>query len=304
MLIPPRLGKAGLMILDRFRVTGQAAVVTGAGRGIGAATAIALAQAGADVLISARTEDQLAKVAREIETAGRRAVIVPADLSDLDAAAGLARAAAEAFGRLDIVVNNVGGALPRPFLATKPHHLADAFQFNVGIAHRLTQAAVPCLLASGPETGRGGGTSGDDAAGGTAGGPAGGTTAQSQGVVINISSVMGRVAGRGYLAYGTAKAALAHYTRLAAADLAPRIRVNAIAVGSVATSALDIVLTNDELRERMERATPLGRIGDPEDIAAAVLFLASPAGGYITGKIIEVDGGLSQPNLDLGLPDL
>jgi 7-alpha-hydroxysteroid dehydrogenase len=292
MLIPPRLGKAGVMILDRFRVTGQAAVVTGAGRGIGAATAIALAQAGADVLISARTEDQLAKVAREIEAAGRRALIVPADLSDLDAAAGLASAAAEAFGRLDIVVNNVGGAMPRPFLATKPHHLADAFQFNVGTAHRLTQAAVPCLLASRPEAGRDGGTSGDD-------GPA-----RGQGVVINISSVMGRVAGRGYLAYGTAKAALAHYTRLAAADLAPRIRVNAIAVGSVATSALDIVLTNDELRERMERATPLGRIGDPEDIAAAVLFLASPAGGYITGKIIEVDGGLSQPNLDLGLPDL
>ncbi|MGD0242763.1 MAG: SDR family oxidoreductase [Streptosporangiaceae bacterium] len=263
------------MILDRFRVTGQAAVVTGAGRGIGAATAIALAQAGADVLISARTEDQLAKVAREIESAGRRALVVPADLSDLDAAAGLAGAAAEAFGRLDIVVNNVGGALPRPFLATKPHHLAGAFQFNVGIAHRLTQAAVPYLLA-----GRG------------------------RGVVINISSVMGRVAGRGYLAYGTAKAALAHYTRLAAADLAPRIRVNAIAVGSVATSALDIVLTDDELRERMERTTPLGRIGDPEDIAAAVLFLASPAGGYITGKIIEVDGGLGQPNLDLGLPDL
>ena len=284
------------MILDRFRVTGQAAVVTGAGRGIGAATAIALAQAGADVLIAARTEDQLAKVAREIETAGRRAVVVPADLSDLDAAAGLARAAAEAFGRLDIVVNNVGGALPRPFLATKPHHLADAFQFNVGIAHRLTQAAVPCLLVSRHETGRAGGTSGDDSAGGAAG--------RGQGVVINISSVMGRVAGRGYLAYGTAKAALAHYTRLAAADLAPRIRVNAIAVGSVATSALDIVLTDDELRERMERTTPLGRIGDPEDIAAAVLFLASPAGGYITGKIIEVDGGLSQPNLDLGLPDL
>src|SRR5947209_1530255 len=296
MLVPLRLREAGPMILDRFRVTGQAAVVTGAGRGIGAATAIALAQAGADVLISARTEDQLAKVAREIETAGRRAVVVPADLSDLDAAADLAGAAAEAFGRLDIVVNNVGGALPRPFLATKPHHLADAFQFNVGIAHRLTQAAVPCLLASRPEAGRDGGTSGDAAAGEAAG--------RGQGVVINISSVMGRVAGRGYLAYGTAKAALAHYTRLAAADLAPRIRVNAIAVGSVATSALDIVLTNEELRERMERATPLGRIGDPEDIAAAVLFLASPAGGYITGKIIEVDGGLGQPNLDLGLPDL
>ena len=122
--------------------------------------------------------------------------------------------------------------------------------------------------------------------------------------MINISSAVGRVGGRGYLAYGTAKAALAHYTRLAAADLAPRIRVNAIAVGAVATSALDIVLTDDTLRGQMERATPLGRIGDPEDVAAAVVYLASPAAGYVTGKIIEVDGGIDRPNLDLGFPDL
>jgi 7-alpha-hydroxysteroid dehydrogenase len=262
------------MILDRFRITGQAAVVTGAGRGIGAATAVALAQAGADVLISARTEAELAKVAREIEEAGRRAVTVPADLADLDAVGGLAETALAAFGRLDIVVNNVGGALPRPFLATKPRHLADAFQFNVNTAHRLTQAAVPALLASGG------------------------------GAVISITSAVGRTAGRGYLAYGTAKAALAHYTRLAAADLAPRIRVNAVAVGAVATSALDIVLTDDTLRGQMERATPLGRIGDPDEVAAAVLFLASPAASYITGKILEVDGGIERPNLDLGIPDL
>jgi 7-alpha-hydroxysteroid dehydrogenase len=262
------------MILDRFRVTGRAAIVTGAGRGIGAATAVALAQAGADVLISARTEAELAKVAREIEEAGRRAVMVPADLADLDAMAGLVDTALAAFGRLDIVVNNVGGAMPRPFLATKPRHLDAAFQFNVGTAHRLTQAAVPALLATGG------------------------------GSVISITSAVGRTAGRGYLAYGTAKAALAHYTRLAAADLAPRIRVNAIAVGAVATSALDIVLTDDTLRGQMEQATPLGRIGDPDEVAAAVLFLASPAASYITGKILEVDGGIERPNLDLGLPDL
>jgi 7-alpha-hydroxysteroid dehydrogenase len=267
------------LILDRFRVTGRVAVVTGAGRGIGAASAVALAQAGADVVISARTEGQLAAVAREVEAAGRRAVIVPADLSDPEAAAGLAAAAADAFGRLDIVVNNVGGAMPRPFLATKPRHLVSAFQFNVVVAHSLTQAAVPHLL-----------TAGEAGGGGAA--------------VINISSAVGRTAGRGYLAYGTAKAALAHYTRLAAADLAPRIRVNAIAVGAAATSALDIVLTDDTLRGQVERATPLGRIGDPQDVAAAVVFLASPAAGYITGKILEVDGGISQPNLDLGLPDL
>ena len=264
------------MIGDLFRVTGRAAIVTGAGRGIGAAAAIGLAQAGADVLISARTEDQLAAVAREVVAAGRRAVVVPADL---DAAAGLAATAVAEFGRLDIVVNNVGGAMPRPFAATKPRHLVDAFQFNVGVAHSLTKAAVPHLLAMGRE--------GTDT-----------------GAVINITSTVGRVAGRGYLAYGTAKAALSQYTRLAAADLAPRIRVNGIAVGAAATSALEIVVTDDNLRGQMERATPLGRIGDPEEVAAAVVFLASPAGGYITGKILEVDGGIEQPNLDLGIPDL
>ncbi len=292
------------MILDRFRVTGQVAVVTGAGRGIGAAAAIALAQAGADVVIAARTEDQLAKVALEIEAAGRRALAVPADLSDLDAAAGLASAAVEAFGRLDIVVNNVGGAMPRPFVATKPRHLARAFQFNVEIAHSLTQAAVPHLLASGPagENGGGGPGGGPREGAGGSGGPQDGD--RPVGAVINISSAVGRVAGRGYLAYGTAKAALAHYTRLAAADLAPRIRVNAIAVGSVATSALDIVLTDDTLRAQMERETLLGRIADPEDIAAAIVYLASPASAYVTGKILEVDGGLDRPNLDLQIPDL
>jgi 7-alpha-hydroxysteroid dehydrogenase len=291
------------MILDRFRVTGRAAVVTGAGRGIGAATAIGLAQAGADVVLSARTKDQLAQVAMQVEAAGRRAVVVPADLRDLDAAAQLAGVAVDAFGRLDIVVNNVGGAPPRPFLATKPRHLADAFQFNVEIAHRLTQAAVPHLLAA--AAGEGNAAAAGQGDGDAAGqGDGDGDRAGDAGAVVNISSVIGRVAGRGYLAYGTAKAALTHYTRLAAADLAPRIRVNAIAVGSVATSALDIVLTDDALRGQMERATPLGRIADAEDVAAAVLFLVSPAAGYITGKVLEVDGGIDRPNLDLGLPDL
>jgi 7-alpha-hydroxysteroid dehydrogenase len=273
------------LILDLFRVTGRVAVVTGAGRGIGAAAAVGLAQAGADVVISARTGDQLAAVAREVAAAGRRAVAVPADLSDLDAVAGLAATAVEEFGRLDIVVNNVGGAMPRPFLATKPRHLVDAFGFNVAVAHSLTRAAVPHLLAAS-------GDGGDSADG------------RATGAVINISSTVGRVAGRGYLAYGTAKAALSHYTRLAAADLAPRIRVNGIAVGAAATSALDIVVTDDTLRGQMEAATPLGRIGDTDEIAAAVVFLASPAGGYITGKILEVDGGIERPNLDLGIPDL
>lgn len=259
------------MILDRFRVTDRVAIVTGAGRGIGAATAVGLAEAGADVVVSARTEEQLRDVAGRIEAAGRRAVVVPADLNDLKAAAGLADAAMDAFGRVDVVVNNVGGTYPRAFLDTTTDFLAEAFHFNVLTAHALTRAAVPHM---------------------------------TDGAVVNISSVMGRITGRGFLAYGTAKAALAHYTRLAARDLAPRIRVNAIAVGSVATSALEIVLTDDGLRTQMEEKTPLHRVGDPEEIAATVVYLASSAGAYVTGRVVEVDGGTDQPNLDLGLPDL
>ncbi|TQS45911.1 SDR family oxidoreductase [Cryptosporangium phraense] len=261
------------MILERFRLDGRVAVVTGAGRGIGAATALGLAEAGADVLLAARTEPQLQEVADRISALGRKAEIVVADLSDPDNAAGLADRATTAFGRLDLVVNNVGGEMPRPLMKTSVRRLESAFRFNVSTAHALITAAAPALL-------------------------------ETNGAIVNVSSVMGRLPARGYAAYGTAKAALAHYTKLAAADLAPRVRVNAIAVGSVATSALELVLENDELRTQMEQNTPLRRIGAPEDIAAAVVYLASPAGSYVTGTVLEVDGGLRQPNLDLGLPDL
>jgi 7-alpha-hydroxysteroid dehydrogenase len=262
------------MIADRFRIDGQVAVVTGAGRGIGAATALALAEAGADVVISARTESHLEEVAKQIADRGRRAQVVPADLSDLAAVADLAAQADRAFGRLDIVVNNVGGTIPNAFLDTTPEYMAEAFSFNVLTAHALTRAAAPLMLA------------GDG------------------GAIVNISSVMGRVAGRGYLAYGTAKAALAHYSRLAACDLAPRIRVNAIAVGSTATAALEFVTQDETMKRQMENGTLVRRIADPEEIAAAVVYLASPAGSYVTGKVLEVDGGLDRPSLDLGLPDL
>ena len=262
------------MVMERFRLDGKVAVVTGAGRGIGAASALALAEAGADVLLSARSADQLEQVAKEIQALGRRAVVVPADLSDLDAVAALAGTAVAELGRLDVLVNNVGGAMPREFARTNTKALEEAFHFHVSTAHALTRAALPHLLASG------------------------------EGSVVNISSAIGRVAGRGYSAYGTAKGALSHWTRLVAQDLAPRVRVNAIAVGSIATSALDIVVNDDGLRGQLESQTPMRKIGDPDHIAATVLFLASPAGGYVTGKIIEVDGGIQAANLDMGLPDL
>ncbi|MEC3955532.1 SDR family oxidoreductase [Nocardia sp. CDC153] len=261
------------MILDTFRLDGRVAVVTGAGRGIGAATALALAEAGADVVISARTAAQLDEVAGKIRALGRTAVTVPADLSDLSAVAALADTAAE-LGRLDIVVNNVGGTMPNTFLTTTSEFLEEAFRFNVSTAHALTQAAVPHMLKN------------------------------DGGSVVNISSMMGRSPGRGFLAYGTAKAALAHWTRLAAADLSPRIRVNAIAVGSVLTSALEVVAQQPEIKKQMEDATPLHRLGEPWEIAAAIVYLSSRAGGYVTGKVLEVDGGIAAPNLDLPIPDL
>ncbi|MEB3022795.1 SDR family oxidoreductase [[Mycobacterium] crassicus] len=263
------------MILDKFRLDNSVAVVTGAGRGLGAAIAVAFAEAGADVVIAARTRAQLETVAKQVEGAGRRAHIVVADLAHPEETAKLAAEAVDAFGKLDIVVNNVGGTMPNTLLTTSTKDLKDAFTFNVGTAHALTSAAVPLMLEH-----SGGGS------------------------VINITSTMGRLAGRGFAAYGTAKAALAHYTRLAALDLCPRIRVNGIAPGSILTSALDVVASNDELRAPMEKVTPMRRLGEPDDIAAAAVYLASPAGSYLTGKVLEVDGGITFPNLDLPIPDL
>lgn len=267
------------MITDHFLVTDNVAIVTGAGRGIGAATAIALAEAGADVVVSARTAEQLESVAETIRSVGRRAVVVPADLNDLDEMPRLVDAAIDAFGRLDIVVNNVGGSFPRPLLDTSARMFEQAFHFNVTTALELSKAAIPRML--------------DES-----------TKPVPGGSIVNISSAIGRLADRGYAAYGTAKAALSHLTRLMAVDCAPRIRVNAIAVGSTATSALEMVTTNDEIRSALEAGTPLRRLGEPLDIALGVLYLCSPAGSYVTGKVLEIDGGLNAPNLPLGIPDL
>jgi len=261
-------------MLERFRIDGQIAIVTGAGRGIGAATALALAEAGAHLVLAARTKEQLDVIAEQVRAFGRQAIVIPTDANDVDNLAALAAAAVEELGGIDIVVNNAGGSAPRPFLETSVGYLERSFHFNTSTAFALSKAAVPVMIE------RGGGA------------------------IVNISSAIGRLSDRGFVAYGTAKAALTHMTRLMAADLAPRIRVNAIAVGSVATSALETVLTDDGLRTQMEGATPLRRLGQPDDIALAALYLASPAGSFVTGKVLEVDGGLEAPNLALGLPDL
>lgn len=157
------------MILDMFRLDDKVAVITGGGRGLGAAIALAFAQAGADVLIASRTSSELDAVAEQIRAAGRRAHTVAADLAHPEVTAQLAGQAVGAFGKLDIVVNNVGGTMPNTLLSTSTKDLADAFAFNVGTAHALTVAAVPLMLEH-----SGGGS------------------------VINISSTMGRLAARGF----------------------------------------------------------------------------------------------------------
>lgn len=252
----------------------QVALVTGAGRGIGAACARAFAEVGADVAITARTAEQLDDVAAEVRSLGRRALVFPADANDVERLEAFAQAAMDELGRVDVVVNNVGGSMPEPLMSTSIRSFEQAFHFNVTTAFALSKAAIPHMLAGGG------------------------------GAIVNISSTMGRVRERGFVAYGTAKAALAHMTRLMAADCAPRIRVNAIAVGSVATSALEMVLTDDAIRTEMIESTPLKRLGEVDDIALGALYLASDASSYVTGKILEIDGGLEGANLDLRLPDL
>jgi len=262
-----------MSLIDHFSIPGQVAIVTGAGRGIGRATALTLAEGGADLVLSARTTEDIEQVAAEIHSLGRRAIAVTADANDLDTLAPLVARAVEEFGRLDIVVNNVGGSFPRALLETSSRMFEKAFHFNVTTSLELSKAAIPVMLDNG------------------------------SGSIVNIGSSAGRLPNRGFAAYGTAKAALAHLTKVMADECSPRIRVNGIAVGSVETSALETVL-DDDLRQRMEAATPLKRLGQPIDIALAVLYLCSPAGSFITGKMLEVDGGLQSPNLPLGLADL
>lgn len=261
------------MIFENFRLDGRVALLSGAGRGIGAAAAQALAEAGADVAIVARTAEQLEKTAARIrELTGRRVLALTADANDPDTGL-VARTVAE-YGRLDAVVSVTGGAYPRPFLQTGDDALLDSFRSNVVNGLRLVRDAVPHLLRS-------------DAAS-----------------VVMVSSAIGHVVGRGYVAYGTGKAALDHAVRLLAAELNPTIRVNAIAPGAVLTESLEKVAADPTIKARLERETPLHRLGTVDDIAAAVLYLASPAASYVTGQVLAVDGGLLKSNLDMPFPDL
>lgn len=253
------------MILDQFRLDGTVAIVTGAGRGIGEGTAIALAEAGADVVCAARTQADIDATAAAVRDRGRRALAVATDVTLTDSLEHLVAAAAEEFGRVDILVNNAGGWLPRPVMETSERAFEAALRFNVTSAFLLTKLAVPHMVRTGA------------------------------GSVVNISSRSASMVQPCFVAYATAKAALSMMTRAMAPELAPKVRVNAIEVGGVETEGLAHVLTDTSVRRQLEDNTPMHRVGQTADIAAAVVYLASPASSWVTGKIFEIDGGVESP---------
>jgi 7-alpha-hydroxysteroid dehydrogenase len=258
------------VILDRFKLTDRVAIVTGAGKGIGAGTAVALAEAGADVVCAARTVADIERTADAVRATGRRAIAVQTDVLERDQLERLVARATDELGRVDILVNNAGGWPPREAMRTGEAAFEQALRFNVVSPFVLTRLVVPVMVE------RSGG-----------------------GAVVNISSRAASMVQPCFTAYGTAKAGLSFMTRNMASELAPKVRVNAIEVGGVETDALASVLTDDSIRCQLEDNTPMKRVGQPEDIAAAVLYLASDASSWVTGKVFEIDGGVEHPSFTI-----
>lgn len=260
----------------RFTITDRVAIITGAGKGIGAEIATTFAAAGADVVLTARTAADLESVAAAVEACGRRALVLPGDVNDLAFLTHLVDVAVAEFGRLDIVVNNAGGSVSSPMLDTSVAAIEKSFHFNVSVPFELARLATPHLLTG-------------DAS-----------------CVVNIGSVAGTHALRGTLTHSLTKSAEAQLTKLMAAELAPRIRVNAVLPGAIETDALAGYLSSRgaEIRDVMIANTAMRRNGTPRDIADAVLFLASPAACWITGQLLQVDGGAAENIIPKAIPDL
>lgn len=243
-----------------FRLDGDVALLTGAGAGIGRAIARLFASAGASIVVSDLKAEAAEAVARDIVAAGGKAIGIACNVTKEDDLVSAVNTAVEQFGRLTILVNNAGGGGPKPF----DMPMSDfewAYQLNVFSLFRLTQLAAPHLEKAG------------------------------HGAVLNISSMAGENKNVRMASYGSSKAATNHLTRNIAFDLGPKgIRVNCIAPGAIKTDALATVLTPD-IEKAMLKHTPLGRLGQAEDIANAALFLCCPASSWVSGQVLTVSGG-------------
>lgn len=255
--------QAGMKILPTFRLDGRTALVTGAGRGLGAGMAHGLAQAGADVILVARTSSEIDCVAGEIEAEGGRARTIVLDVTN---EADVRRTFA-ALPALDILVNNAGTNIPQPFVTAETHALDTLLNLNVRAAFIVAQAAVQRMLADADRRERGG-------------------------AVVHISSQLGRVAMNGRSVYTMTKHAVEGLTKAMAIELAAdNIRVNAVGPTWVDTPMTRPALADPNLRNDVIGSIPMGHMAQIEDVVGAVVFLASPAAAMITGTSLVVDGG-------------
>lgn len=247
----------------RDDMLGQKVLVTGASRGLGRAMALGLAGAGAELVLTARDEAALARVADEARSVGVRTHVVPGDLGTAEGAAEVARRAIDlAGGYLDVLVNNAGMSDPKPFVETDDTTWSRLLEVNLLAAVRLTRAVAPTMLA------------------------------RSSGRVIMVGSALGSTVVPGNASYVVTKAAIEHLARALAVEWARKgIRVNCLAPGFFATEIVEDVQREGPLRDYVLRRTPMRRLGVPEELVEAVLLLASPRATFLTGETLHVDGG-------------
>ncbi|MCW2605925.1 MAG: short-chain dehydrogenase [Frankiales bacterium] len=251
-----------MTVLDRFRLDGKVAVVTGASSGLGVAFAQALAEAGADVVLGARRVDRLQDTGKLVEAAGRRFVATGCDVADPDQCTALVQSGMDAFGRVDILVNNAGIGTAVPATRETPEQFRQVVDVNLNGAYWMAQAC--------------------------------GRVMQPGSSIVNIGSVLGlTTAGLPQAAYAATKAAIIGLTRDLAQQWTHRkgIRVNALAPGFFASEMTEQY--PDGYLDSMMWRVVAGRKGDAEELAAALIFLASDAGSYVTGQTLAVDGGLT-----------
>lgn len=247
-----------------FDLTGRVAIVTGSGQGIGKATALCLADFGANVVVAERTKETGEATAAEIRAKGRKALTANADVREAEEVDGMVKQALAEFGRVDILVNNVGGEFQSEFLGYTEKGWDAILRMNLKGTFLCTQAVGRVM------------------------------TEQKRGSIINISSTSGIVPQLKGSAYSLAKAGIINLTQYLAVEWGKyNIRVNAIAPGSTMTTwTAEMYRNRPEFLEERIRKWPLGRIGQPEDVAKAVLFLASDAADFISGITLIVDGAL------------